>query len=341
MNLSAIIHILFWFVCGVNGMKVAGHKIEEALRNSTIEYEMITFTSTPCLENADDLSRYAKEKGCDMVCGVGGGVIGDTVKLVAEKGDFPLIQIPTSSATCVASTPLSVMYNRDTHGHLGSLKMMKEASLVIVDEDIMIEQPPRLFWAGVMDTMAKMIEITHRLQKMDKNTTPIGFDMAYVISEEVYRFFIEKYDAISDAIAKKEITKDFQLAVFYAIAVTGVISGVSKGSNQCALGHRFYEEIRTYFYHEAKDFVHGELVAMRDMYASNSRPVQQLIAFEKVEIAAGETKVVEFTIDETMLRFWNNENRFVSEPGLFKLSTGYADHLIYTTDLELLGLRCI
>ena len=250
------------FVCGVNGMKVAGHKIEEALRNSTIEYEMITFTSTPCLENADDLSRYAKEKGCDMVCGVGGGVIGDTVKLVAEKGDFPLIQIPTSSATCVASTPLSVMYNRDTHGHLGSLKMMKEASLVIVDEDIMIEQPPRLFWAGVMDTMAKMIEITHRLQKMDKNTTPIGFDMAYVISEEVYRFFIEKYDAISDAIAKKEITKDFQLAVFYAIAVTGVISGVSKGSNQCALGHRFYEEIRTYFYHEAKDFVHGELVAM-------------------------------------------------------------------------------
>lgn len=58
------------------------------------------------------------------------------------------------------------------------------------------------------------------------------------------------------------MTKTFELAVFYAIAVTGIISGISKGSNQCALAHRFYEEVRTYFYHEAKDFVHGELVAM-------------------------------------------------------------------------------
>lgn len=77
------------------------------------------------------------------------------------------------------------------------------------------------------------------------------------------------------------------------------------------------------------------MLYMRDMYASNARPIQQMIAFEKVEIAAGETKVIEFAIDEPMLRFWNNEHKFVSEPGLFKISTGYADHLIYTTDLVL------
>ena len=77
------------------------------------------------------------------------------------------------------------------------------------------------------------------------------------------------------------------------------------------------------------------MLYMRDVYASNSRPVQQLIAFEKVELAAGEVKVVEFTIEESMLRFWNNEHKFESESGLFKISTGYADHLIFTTDLEL------
>ena len=77
------------------------------------------------------------------------------------------------------------------------------------------------------------------------------------------------------------------------------------------------------------------MLYMRDMYASNARPVQQMIAFEKVEIAAGETKVIEFVIGETMLRFWNNEHKFVSEPGLFKISTGYADHLLYTCDLVL------
>lgn len=77
------------------------------------------------------------------------------------------------------------------------------------------------------------------------------------------------------------------------------------------------------------------MLYMRDMFASNARPIQQLIAFEKVEIPAGESRVIEFVIDETMLRFWNNDHAFVSEPGLFKISTGYADHLIYTTDLVL------
>lgn len=250
------------FICGENGVKAAGDKIKKALENSTVEYEMLIFNSTPCPENAEELADTAKKKGCDIICGVGGGVIGDTAKLAAAQADMPLMQIPTSSATCVAATPLSVMYDRNTHAHLGSLKLMKEADVVLVDMDIMIAQPPRLFWAGVMDAMAKMIEITHRIKGMDPETTPNGFDMAYVIAKDVYNFYEEKYDAISEAIKNGEITKDYELAVFYAIAVTGIVSGISKGSNQCALGHRFYEETRTYFYEEAKDFVHGELVAL-------------------------------------------------------------------------------
>ncbi len=77
------------------------------------------------------------------------------------------------------------------------------------------------------------------------------------------------------------------------------------------------------------------MLYMRDVVASNARPIQQLIAFEKVELGAGETKVVEFTIEEPMLRFWNNKHEFVSEPGLFEISTGYADHLILTKELRL------
>ena len=77
------------------------------------------------------------------------------------------------------------------------------------------------------------------------------------------------------------------------------------------------------------------MIYMRDLYASNARPVQQLIAFEKVAIAAGETKVVEFVIEEKMLRFWNNEHVLVSEPGIFQISTGYADYLLYTKELVL------
>lgn len=72
------------------------------------------------------------------------------------------------------------------------------------------------------------------------------------------------------------------------------------------------------------------MLYMQDVVASNARPTQQLVAFEKVSFDANERKTIKFKVTEEMLKFWNNENEFVSEPGEFKISTGYADHLILT-----------
>ncbi len=69
---------------------------------------------------------------------------------------------------------------------------------------------------------------------------------------------------------------------------------------------------------------------MRDLVASTVRPIQSLIAFEKVEIAAGETVTIDFKITEPMLRFYNASCELVSEPGEFEISTGHADKLILT-----------
>ena len=66
---------------------------------------------------------------------------------------------------------------------------------------------------------------------------------------------------------------------------------------------------------------------MRDLVASVVRPVQQLIAFEKITLMPGERKMVTFTVTEPMLRLWNRKHEHISEPGEFILSTGYADHL--------------
>ena len=75
---------------------------------------------------------------------------------------------------------------------------------------------------------------------------------------------------------------------------------------------------------------------MRDMVGSTARPVQQLIAYEKIALGAKERKTVKFTVTEPMLRFWNLNNEFVSEKGEFRLSTGFADHLILTQSFELI-----
>lgn len=79
------------------------------------------------------------------------------------------------------------------------------------------------------------------------------------------------------------------------------------------------------------------MLYMRDLFASNSRPVQQLIAFEKAEFAADETKTFKFNITAPMLGFWNNENKFVAEDGVFQISTGCADRLILTKSFTLIS----
>ncbi len=74
---------------------------------------------------------------------------------------------------------------------------------------------------------------------------------------------------------------------------------------------------------------------LHDVTASVVRPVQQLIDYQKVLLESGETGEVTFFVTEEQLRFWNFDCRYVSEPGLFEISTGYADHLLLTKTFTL------
>ena len=74
---------------------------------------------------------------------------------------------------------------------------------------------------------------------------------------------------------------------------------------------------------------------LKDLVSSACRPNQELIAFKKIELGAGERKTVTFTVKEPQLRFWNASCENISEAGDFELSTGYADNLILTKTFTL------
>jgi len=61
---------------------------------------------------------------------------------------------------------------------------------------------------------------------------------------------------------------------------------------------------------------------LRDMVGTVTRPVKELKGFQKVFLKKGETRTVEFTLTEKDLRFYNNDLKFVSEPGDFKVFVG-------------------
>ena len=61
---------------------------------------------------------------------------------------------------------------------------------------------------------------------------------------------------------------------------------------------------------------------IRDIVGSITRPVKELKGFQKIELKAGETKTVTFTISVNYLKFYNSSLKFVAEPGDFKVFIG-------------------
>jgi beta-glucosidase len=61
---------------------------------------------------------------------------------------------------------------------------------------------------------------------------------------------------------------------------------------------------------------------IRDKFASVARPVKELKDFKKVFLQSGETQNVEFSIHEEMLKFYDREMQYKSEPGEFDVYIG-------------------
>lgn len=61
---------------------------------------------------------------------------------------------------------------------------------------------------------------------------------------------------------------------------------------------------------------------LRDIVGSIARPMKELKGFEKIELEPGESKTVNFEIDNSLLEFYSYNNIWESEPGKFHLFIG-------------------
>lgn len=247
-------------VGGKTALEITRGTIESSVSAVCETYEILQHTGTCNIERAKELATYAGEQGFDVIVGVGGGVLMDFAKLIGDEAALPVINIPTSSATCAAYTPLSVCYTPEGRT-VGTRHFGYEVSAVLVDTAVLAQQPMRLLLAGVFDALAKFVEIK---QRFNENTAeyPLGLDWAYVLAERSFKELIRKTEPCLAHMAEGKITDTVEQVLFTAIAVTGVISGIARGSNQTALAHKFYEGTRAMFFEESRDSLHGEIVGV-------------------------------------------------------------------------------
>ncbi len=75
---------------------------------------------------------------------------------------------------------------------------------------------------------------------------------------------------------------------------------------------------------------------IQDLFASNTRPVKELKDFQLINLKAGETKEVTFTIDTKTLEFYSANNVWETEVGDFKVFIGGSSNTVLESKFSVL-----
>lgn len=131
--------------------------LETAYQQAGEEFIAISFQGECCEKEISRITALARQQNIDVLIGVGGGKTMDTTKVCADEIHLPIIIAPSSASTDAPVSEIAVLYTEGGE-YIGSRKMRKNADLVLVDSEIILSAPRRLFVAGIGDALATWLE---------------------------------------------------------------------------------------------------------------------------------------------------------------------------------------
>jgi glycerol dehydrogenase len=131
--------------------------------------EIEKFNGECCETEIKRVNEIIRNKGIDVLVGMGGGKTIDTAKIASDRAIYPVIIVPTIASTDAPCSGCAVIYNES--GVFESVYYQKmNPQVVLVDLNIIAQSPVRFLVAGMGDALAtwfeaKSCERTHSLNE--------------------------------------------------------------------------------------------------------------------------------------------------------------------------------
>ncbi|WHE07747.1 glycerol dehydrogenase [Thermoanaerobacterium thermosaccharolyticum] len=245
----------FLVIASSNGIIRTKSIIEESFSNTEISLCFESFGGECSEEEIERLRNFVKKTKSDVIVGIGGGKIFDTVKAVAYYENIPVVIVPTIASTDAPCSALSVIYTSE--GVFSKyLLLPKNPDLVLVDTEIIASAPARLLVAGMGDALATYFEA--RACFRSNASTMAGAKStkaAMALAKLCYDTLLEDGLKAKLAVENKTVTK----AVENIVEANTYLSGIGFESGGLAAAHAIHNGFTVI--EECHQLYHGEKVA--------------------------------------------------------------------------------
>lgn len=213
------------------------------------------------LKSIKEYEKKIEDLQVDVFVAVGGGKTIDTVKVLAQKYEKPIIVMPTAASTDAPTSALSVIY-KENGEHSHEIFLKQNPDLVLVDTKIVAEAPVRLLVSGMGDALATYFEAKANEMSNYENVISAEVGRGYgstIASRGIAKMCYETL--LKDGVKAKlsAETKTVTEALENVIEANTLLSGIGFESNGTAAAHSINDGL-TVLPGPAK-YYHGERVA--------------------------------------------------------------------------------
>ena len=267
---------------GSVGIGLVGETVRAELADSGVSFTEMEHSGYCGTATVERLVEPARAVGYHAVVGVGGGRVLDVSKAVAHALGLPFVLIPTSPATCSASTTVIVDYTPEG-AHIGGRSVPRPAAASLIDPELLARAPNRLLVSGIADALGKAVEVRSATSRIDKPaaSTVAAFALCDELESLLFAKTAEAVAAGPDSVGVSEAGSARELLAETSVLWPGLIGTLAGEQARLAAAHSVHNALTILSGSHAS--LHGELVGfgvlVQHALAKQDEPLERTAAW--------------------------------------------------------------